>query len=179
MPKYRKGSGSIYKRGKTYWIAYYGTDGKQVCESARTDDKVEARRLLQARVGQIAEGRFVGPAAERVTFEDLAEMILTDYRINGKKSLPDVEQKLRLHLRPFFSHKRAHDITTVDVKAFIAKRQEEGSSNGKINRELACLKRMFNLALQAEKITRKPYFSMLAENNVRQGPRIKTVDSFT
>jgi integrase len=72
-------------------------------------------------------------------------------------------------LRPFFSHKRAHDITTVDVKAFIAKRQEEGSSNGKINRELACLKRMFNLALQAEKITRKPYFPMLVENNVRQG----------
>jgi integrase len=38
-----------------------------------------------------------------------------------------------------------------------------------INRELAALKRMFNLALHAEKISRKPYISMLEENNARQG----------
>src|SRR5207249_2747772 len=132
MPKYKHGSGSIYRRGKTWWIAYYTPDGKQVCESAKTKDKTEARKTLQTKVGQIAEGRYVGPAAEKVTFEELAELIKTDYKINGKKSLPDVEQKLRLHLRPFFGHKRAHDITTADVKAYIDRRQEEGAANGKI-----------------------------------------------
>lgn len=78
---------------------------------------------------------------------------MDDYRVNGKKSLGDVEWRIRCHLRPFFGHTKAHDITTADVKAYIAHRQEEGAKNGSINRELAALKRMFNLALQAEKIT--------------------------
>lgn len=169
MPKYRHGSGSVYKRGKIFWLAYYGPDGKQVCESAHTTDRTEARRLLQARLGQLAEGRYVGPAAERVTFEDLAEGLFNDYKANVRQSLDIAVQRVRLHLRPFFSRKRAHETTTADVKAYIAKRQEEGAKNGSINRELAALKRMFNLALQAEKITRKPYIPSLEENNARQG----------
>jgi hypothetical protein len=78
---------------------------------------VEARRILQARLGQLAEGRYVGPAAERITFEELAEMILDDYRVNGRKSRGDVEWRIRCHLRPFFGQKRAQEITTPDVKA--------------------------------------------------------------
>lgn len=168
MPKYRHGSGSIYQRGKTWWMSYY-CKGMRIRESSGTSDRAEARRLLQARLGQIAERRFSGPAADRVMFKDLAEMIVTDYKVNGKKSLPDLEQKIRLHLRPFFGGKPAHGITTADVKAYTLARQEAGAANAKVNRELAALKRMFNLAIQAEKITRKPYIPMLAENNVRQG----------
>jgi integrase len=169
MPKYKRGAGSIYKRGKTWWIAYYSPDGRQICESAKTPDKVEARRILQARLGQIAEGRYIGPAAERVMVEELTEGLLDDYRVNGKKSLADVAIRVRKHLLPFFSGKRAHEVTTANVKAYIAHRQEEGAKNGSINRELAALKRAFNLALQAGRITRKPYIPMLAENNARQG----------
>jgi integrase len=73
------------------------------------------------------------------------------------------------HLTPFFAGKQANNITTADVKAYIAHRQEEGAKNASINRELAALKRMFNLALQDEKITRKPYIPRLEEINVRQG----------
>src|SRR5262245_30885149 len=168
MPKYRRGSGSIYmKRGWCY-IAYY-VNGKQVIEAAGTKNKAEARRLLQIRQGQLAEDRYVGPTADRVTFEDLTAMILDDYRINGKKYFSYVEWRISCHLRPIFGHKKAHEITTADVKAYIAHRQEEGAKNGSINRELAALKRMFNLALQAEKITRKPYIPLLEENNARKG----------
>jgi hypothetical protein len=69
MPKYRRG----YMRGKTAWIGYYDPKtGKQVCESTKQGDKAEARRLLRQRLGELAEGRYVGPSAERVTFDDLA-----------------------------------------------------------------------------------------------------------
>ncbi|MBI3248855.1 MAG: tyrosine-type recombinase/integrase [Deltaproteobacteria bacterium] len=170
MPKYRRGSGSVYLRRKTYWVAYYDPrTGKQVCESAKTKDKAEARRILAARMGQIAEGRYLGPVADRVTFEELVGMIMDDYRVNEKKSLPDVERRIRCHIRPFFGHKKAQEITTADVKAYCAKRQEEGAKNASINRELAALRRMFNLGLQAEKILKKPYIRALEENNVRQG----------
>jgi integrase len=168
MPKYKHGSGSVYKRGKTWWITYY-INGRQVWESAKTKDKVEARRILQSRLGQLAEGRYVGLAAERVTFEELAEGLFNDYKANSRRSLDMAEQRVRKHLRPFFGNKRAHEISSVDVQAFIAHRREQGASNGEIGRELAALKRMFNLALHAERITRKPYIPTLAENNVRQG----------
>jgi integrase len=168
MPKYTHGSGTVYQRGKTWWVTYY-VNGKQVWESARTKDKAEARRVLQGKIGQIAEGRYAGPLADRVTFDDLAMMLLTDYQVNGKKTLRETRVRLEKHLRPCFGGKKAHEISTADVHAFIAKRQEEGATNAEINRETAALKRAFNLAMQAEKITRKPHVPKLEENSPRQG----------
>ena len=55
------------------------------------------------------------------------------------------------------------------MKAHIARRQEAGASNATINRELAALKRMFSLAVQAGKLSSKPYIPTLEENNARQG----------
>src|SRR4051812_12899781 len=136
MPKYRRGSGSVYlKRGWCY-IKYY-RDGKPIAEATGTKNKAEARRLLQARLGQLAEGRYIGPAAERVTFGELAEMVLNDYQVNGRKSLKWVKIRLKLHLAPFFGSKRAHQISTVEVQSYIAKRQGEDAKNGTINLELA------------------------------------------
>ena len=51
----------------------------------------------------------------------------------------------------------------------IAQRQSRAVSNGTINRELAALKRMFSLAVQAGKLSSKPYIPALEENNARQG----------
>ncbi len=168
MPKYRRGSGSVYmKRGWAY-IHYYAS-GKSVTEATGTKNKAEARRMLQARLGQLAEGRFVGPAVERVTFDELAQDFLTEYEVNGRKSLREARIRVNKHLIPFFGNKRAHQITTADVQAFIAQRQAEGASNGEINRELAALKRMYNLALRAEKIAKRLYVPKLEEDNARQG----------
>lgn len=97
MPKYKNGSGSIYRRdskgpdgkkklGKVWWLDYYH-NGKRIRESSGTTDKTEARRILQAKQGQIAEGRFNAPSADKVTFEELVDGLLTDYEINGKKSI--------------------------------------------------------------------------------------------
>ena len=83
MPRYKRGSGSVYLRGKTWWVAYYDLDGKQVCESAKTKDKTEARRILQARLGQLAEGRYVGPAADKVTVTQLFDLVTGDYTANA------------------------------------------------------------------------------------------------
>jgi hypothetical protein len=168
MPKFKYGAGSVYKRGKTWWLTYY-VNGRQVWESARTTNKAEARRLLQATIGQIAEGHYTGPLADRATFEELAEGLFTDYQVNGKKDLRCVRIKVNKHLAPFFAGKTAHGITTADVKTFIKKRQEEGASNAEVNRELSALKRAFNIALQEAKITRKPYIPRLEECNMRQG----------
>jgi hypothetical protein len=138
--------GHIYKRGNVYWIKYY-RGGKPYYESTKSPKEADAKRLLRQRLGQIAEGRFFGLRPERVRFEDLATDFLIDYRINGKRSLDKAERSVR-HLQRFFAGMRAGDITTDRVRTYIGDRQNEGVSNGEINRELAALKRMFNLALQ-------------------------------
>lgn len=174
MPKYKHGAGSVYRRGKTYWISYY-LKGKRIRESTETNDKTEARRILQTRIGQIADGKFVGPVADRVTFQDLVALIEHDYKINNRLSFDKVEQKIRLYLQPFFGHMKPKEITLADIKAFIAKRKTEityrgtPTTNGEINRELAVLKRMFNLAIHESKLTTKPYIPRLEEDPPRQG----------
>jgi len=168
MPKYKHGSGSVYKRGKTWWLKYY-VDGKAVYESSGVTDRAEARRILQSRMGQLADGRYVGPSVERVTFEELAEDFLNEYRANVRKTLREATIRVNKHLLPFFGGKTAHGITTADVRAYVTQRREAGAENGTINCELSALKRMFNLAMQAEKITRKPHVERLEANNTRQG----------
>src|SRR5262249_40562060 len=92
-----------------------------------------------------------------------------------------------------FRGRRLGSITTADVRAYVLKRQSDvvvtrkarktrvgdewvevpaitrPVSAAEINRELALLKRIFTLALQADKLTRKPHVPMLHERNTRTG----------
>src|SRR5438067_7907180 len=121
MPQYRRGSGSVYlKRGWCY-IKYY-VDGKPVSEATGTKNKAEARRILQVRLGQLAEGRYAGPAVERVTVDELIQDLLTEYEVNNRKSLRMVQGKVTNHVLPFFDSRKAHNVTTVDVQTYIQQR---------------------------------------------------------
>jgi integrase len=109
---------------------------------------------------------------------ELLDDLLTDYTANDRKSLDGVT-RIAARLTAAFGHRRAHDLTTADVQRYVVARQaapdpeehpeETGAENATINRELAALKRAFNLALKGEKILRKPYIPMLAEHNTRTG----------
>jgi integrase len=163
----KRGMGCVYKRGNLYWIKY-SVNGRLHLESSRSSKEADAKRLLKRRLGESAEGRFTGPKFERILLSELCEDVLTDYRINGKRSLDKAQRSVR-HLLGFFKEVKAQEVSTDRVNSFIAHRQAQGVSNAEINRELAALKRAFNLGLRAEKIVRKPYIPMLKENNVRQG----------
>jgi len=47
--------------------------------------------------------------------------------MNGKKTLDDARRRIRKHLAPYFGNRRMVVITTADLRAYIAKRQAEGS----------------------------------------------------
>jgi integrase len=162
-----RGEGRIFRRRSVYWIAYYHR-GKEHRESSHSESEKEARRLLKKRIGEVGTGRFTAPREERVTFEDLAKALLTDYEINRRRSLRSARLSIS-HLREFFGLERAVDITTDGVKAYAASRQKEGAANASINRELAALKRMFSLAVQDGRLSTTPYIPTLHEDNARQG----------
>src|SRR5206468_2133668 len=91
-----------------------------------------------------------------------------DYQVNSRRSLKTVLYYIP-HLRGFFGLDRAIDITPDRVRAYQSHRIEERASNATVNREVAVLGRMLSLAMSAGKISRKPRFQTLEENNVRQG----------
>ena len=163
----RRGTGSIYKRGQIFWIKYY-RDGQCYRETSGSAKESEARKLLKRRLGEIYAGRFIGPDADKVTIRELAEDFENDYRINGRKSM-DRAQRAVQQLLKVFGGCRAHDVSTDLIRKYISTRLEEKAANATINRELAALKRMYTLGLQAERICRRPHIPMLQENNVRHG----------
>jgi integrase len=112
--------------------------------------------------------KLIGPVEERVTFEEMTEDLLRDYQVNKRKAVKIIQYPIK-HLRQSFALDKALDVTTDRINTHIARRQQEGAKNATINRELAALKRMFSLALQAGKLSSKPYIPTLEENNARQG----------
>ena len=161
------GTGRIYRRGNVWWLDY-GFRGERYRETSGSHRKGDARALLKKRMAEMGRGQLVGPRAERVTFEDLIGMIEDDYLVNGRKSLPQLRGTLG-HLRGYFARRRAIDITTDRVTAYIRARQEEGAAASTIQKELAALKRSFNLAVRAGQLTTKPYIPSVKVDNTRQG----------
>jgi len=168
----QRGEGSIYHnpRSRFLWVKYHFA-GKAFRESSRSADPAKAARFLRQRMAQIERGESGGPQIEKVRIEHLAEDFLRDYRINGHKSLADVEARWRLHLQPFFGSIKAIQLGSTLLAQYIDQRQQERASNATINREMACLKRMYRLGYLSTppKVLRVPNIPHLQENNARQG----------
>lgn len=182
------------RKSETWWIRY-SRAGKKYSESAESDRKGDALKLLRDREGDIAKGKPITPQMGKLTFEDAAKDLLNDYTTNEKRSIVVVKRRVEKHLAPFFGGCRMANITTADARAYIAQRQtvlsvlvrkartveepdgttrelpeeRRPASNAEINRELALLKRMFTLAMQAGKLLHRPHIPMLQEHNVRTG----------
>ncbi len=137
--KARKGvfMGTIYKRGNTYWLKYY-RNGKPYYESTGSSKETAARQLLKEREGEISKGKLPGIYFERVKFDELAEDLLRDYKINEKKSLVRAERSTN-HLKEHFEGFKVTQITTPHIEGYIETRQDEEAANATINRELSAL----------------------------------------
>lgn len=189
-----KGDGTVYKKGRIWWIAYNHADGTRKQESCRDTRKGVAVRLLRKRTGAREHNLPIIPRAEYLTFNDAAQAVIDDFVANGKRSLAVVQRRITKHLMPAFGGRRLVGIGSADVTAYIAKRQvdtvivrkahtvkhDDGTeiqvpavtkpvSNAEINRELQILKRIFNLAIEQGRIAGKPTFKMLREAPARAG----------
>jgi hypothetical protein len=91
--------------------------------------------LLRDREGDIAKGIPISAKIGRLRFEDASKDLLTDYQINGKRSYENLKDTvIEGALEPWFRGRRMASLTTSDVRAYVAQRQEDGYANATINR---------------------------------------------
>ena len=82
----------LYKRGPTWWISFT-YNGRQVRQSTETDDKKMAEKIYRKVMTDVAEGKWFEEATKvkDATFQELADDIFDDYKVNLRKSLWRVE----------------------------------------------------------------------------------------
>lgn len=192
--------GCIYRRRKKladgtleetgpYWIKY-SQNGRAMQESTKSFHRKDAERLLKKREGFIASGQRVNLRLEKLVFSELLDDLLLDYRAKGQAER-FAKNIVENHLRPYFGRILAIDIGTSDIRKYTEFRRtvNQGTttykgrldsakqiairpaSNATINRELALLKRAFNLGRQntPRKVETCPHVPMLKEDNIRKG----------
>lgn len=177
----RRNVGEILKRGRIYYIRYYDVRGRRRQETTKSTDRNEAEKQLRKRLTAKDAGVSPDAASGKLTLKEATDDLINDYKVNGRRSLPEVRRKIELHLLPYFGERRRMiSITTAEMRAFVAERQREekdddgtvtkrAASNAEINRELAALRRAFRLAVRAGRLVQCPHVPMLREQNVRRG----------
>ncbi len=160
------GQGHIYKRGSRWWIQYRA-NGRRVRESSGTSE-TEARRLLKARLHEIAAGRYVGPEQERTTVGDLLDALEVHLEARGAKAMVS----LRSHLKPVrkrFGGIKAVALSAAQVERFARDQLAAGKARATVNRQVGALKQALNLARKQRRLREIPYIPRLHEDNARQG----------
>ncbi len=172
--------GSLYKnkyfdkngnpRECANWWAQYYTHGKCIRENTNTPDLAEAKRFMKRQEGEATKGRITKSMHRKVAYSELAQLVESDYEINGRRSVKTINVYHK-HILPYFGKMRANQIDGVDIDRYVLRRKAEGAKNASINRELAAIKRAYSLAIQKRIISEsdRPHISMLKEDNVRQG----------
>ena len=119
--------------------------GQQVRRSTGTADKRLAEAILgQVRV-QIIEGRFFEkPEAQHRTLTELMDRYASEHaarRAGHRRELTSVN-----NLKTFFGNPTLDQITPKRIVAYKNQRYTDGVKPATMNRELATLKKAFNLA---------------------------------
>jgi integrase len=161
-----KAAGTL-RESPTWWIYYY-VDGKRVRESARTEKKAEALRLLAIRTGAAAKGEAIAPKLDRVRYEEARRDLVAHYETTKCRDLTEATKRLK-HLDPFFTGRRIATIGPAVVTQYVQQRQAEDAANGTVNRETSMLSKMLRLAYRQNKLARVPLFDKLAEAAPRSG----------
>lgn len=158
------GFGSVYfrktKDGIIRWYIYYhDSKGKRVRKVAKAaESREEAFIALKDAVIKEHFKKQDLKQRQDITFKDFAEIYLKNYSMVKKRSWKSSDKVyLNANLIPYFGTYELTKIDTLLIEQFITKRLEDGVKKSTINRYLACLRKMFNKAVDWNYIAVSPF----------------------
>jgi len=139
----------LFKRDCTWYIQYF-FNGRRLREAVG-ESKTEAKAALAARKTQIREGKFFPDKKKEkiVTWDDFLPTFKkwAEQNVRPKSYRCYCNNIDNLHAH--FQGKRMSQITPKMIESFKTSRLEKDNvCTTTVNRDLACLKRMFNLAIK-------------------------------
>jgi len=133
----------VYRRENTWWITYHDQYRRRVQESSYSSIRRDAERLHALRKSEVLRGIYKQPV--RISLEAFAVRYMEYAKTNKRSWLRD-EQLLK-PIKAFFNpESQLADIAPPDIEGYKAHRRRK-VSGATVNRELALLKHMFNLAI--------------------------------
>ncbi len=160
--------GSLYRRGKTWWVSLYDYGGRRHRFSTGTRDQKEAQRFLRRKIAELDRGRQVS-APPRLTVAQLLDALEEDYRLKGRASM-DRLKTARVHLEDYFQPSlKALAISGDDLRRYLLYRtEEESAAKQTVKYELSMLRRAFVLQQRMEVLDRTPVFPEFETMAARQ-----------
>lgn len=156
------GNGAIYqrktKKGKIRWyLDFKNAEGKRVQSLAPLATNVEEAALaLKEETQKVFDEKYgITRKKEKITFREFSKSFLEDYSMNVKKSWKADKSRI-IPLNQFFKDKPLKDITPLDIEKFRKWRLDKGNTKSTINRYVALLKKMLNLAIDEGYMTTNP-----------------------
>jgi integrase len=133
----------IYRRKRIWWINYYDQNRRRIQESAHSTNKREAEKLHALRKSEVLRGVYRQPV--RITLEEFSKRYMEYAKANKRSWLRD-QQMLKPLTEFLGADRQLSDITPPDIEGYKLHRRKQVSGST-VNRELALLKRMLNLAI--------------------------------
>ena len=173
MPRVRKGA-VAEKNGKVYArIRYTSEDGKRKDLWLAAKNKTHAQELIQDKIQELKEHGEKTVDASRMTFIELADyfeknfLIPAEYvdgrKISGRRSVKGLKEQVSI-MKCFFNNKPLRSITYGDLSRLKlqrlktpTKRKDGTRAIASVNRELALLRRMFNIAIREQWLIKNPF----------------------
>ena len=174
--KVRETSGYVYRDNKTgFWyarITYTEKTGKRRDIKRRVESKSEGYRILGTLIEQVENGQHASIDAERMTLKDLCDFYSEHYlkppqyangrKVAGLRSHVQVGGYIKV-FREYFGKQKLKSVTYEDLRTFRNRRlktpthQSELRSLTTVNREMAYLRRLLNIAERNGWINKNPF----------------------
>ncbi len=165
----------LYKRKGEWWIDFYFEGQRQ--RKCIGPVRAMADEALAAVKADIVRGTFGLKRAKRCpTFTEFADTYYNTY--SAKKKSVERDRTILKHLCIFFGGIRLKSITEMDIVRYQVERQRQVSKLS-VNRELACLRHMLNVAVKREHIESSPMKDVEPFRVENKKQRILTEDEIT
>jgi integrase len=191
-------TGQIFENKKnglwTARVCYNNTNGKRTAIQKTAIDKADAKKILKQLLEKLENGGRETIDAEKLTLNDLADYyekhyakpakFIDDRKVEGMRDLGRVQGFVK-QFRLYFGKMKIKQIGYEEVLSFrnyrltIPTHYKKTRNIATMNRELSCLRRVFNIAIRQGWILRNPVNmgeSLIDRSAERRRDRILTLE---